>query len=217
MPVQYVVRQGDCLSSIASRYGFADFHTIYDDPANADFKKLRPDPNLIYPGDVLVIPDTTPPAFTVATGKAYSFMVKAPSARLSLQAEVQGAHHYRLVVGAKTYTGQTDGSAPIEHHIAADAATGRIELWPATSGNGNAEQGLFGWDLQLGALDPIEELSGVQSRLANLGYYNGPVDGQENDDLALAAARFQDDEGLSATGEIDDDTRAALRSRHDGG
>ena len=82
--------------------------------------------------------------------------------------------------------------------------------------NEKAQAGLFGWDLQLGALDPVDELSGVQSRLANLGYYNGPVDGAQNDDLSLAVARFQGDEKLAVSGDIDDDTRDALRQRHDG-
>jgi len=216
MPTQHVVQQGECLSSIAKRYGLADYRTIYDDPANADFKQLRPNPNLIYPGDVLVIPITRPPSFTLATGKEHKFVVKRPAAQLSLQIEVAAQHHYRLVVGDRTFTGQTDGQSPIVHPIPPDAGSGRIELWPASSGNQQAEQGLFGWDLQLGALDPIEELSGVQSRLANLGYYNGPVDGEPGDDLQLAVARFQGDQGLPITGDVDDDTRAALRTRHDG-
>jgi len=216
MPTQHVVTQGECLSSIAKSYGFPDFRTIYDDPANADFKKLRPNPNLIYPGDVLVIPDVNAPTFTLATGKVHGFVVKRPKASLSLQAEVMTSHFYRLVVGDRTFSGRTDGSAPIEHPIPPDAATGRIELWPATSGNEKAQAGLFGWDLQLGALDPVDELSGVQSRLANLGYYNGPVDGAQNDDLSLAVARFQGDEKLAVSGDIDDDTRDALRQRHDG-
>jgi len=216
MPTEHVVQQGECLSSIAQSYGFPDFRTIYDDPANADFKKRRPNPNLIYPGDVLVIPGPSAPTFTLATGQSHPFVVKRPKATLCLQAEIMTSHHYRLVVGDKTFTGQTDGSAPIEHPIPPDAATGRIELWPATQGNEKAQAGLLGWDLQLGALDPIDELSGVQARLANLGYYNGPVDGEENDDLPLAVARFQADEGLTASGDLDDDTRDALRQRHDG-
>ena len=51
----YTVLQGDCLSSIAKKHGFADWRVIYDHPNNSEFKKKRPDPNLIYPGDVIVL------------------------------------------------------------------------------------------------------------------------------------------------------------------
>src|SRR5690348_4555483 len=63
MSKNYIVRPGDTLGKIAARHGFKDYREIYDHPANAGFKAKRPDPNLIYPGDVIVIPDrgVTPP------------------------------------------------------------------------------------------------------------------------------------------------------------
>jgi LysM repeat protein len=54
---QYTVRHGDSLSLIARRYKVATWQKIYYDPANADFRRLRPNPNLIYPGDVVFVPD----------------------------------------------------------------------------------------------------------------------------------------------------------------
>ena len=42
MPITHVVAQGDCFSKIARRYGFADYKVIYNDPANAELKKKRP-------------------------------------------------------------------------------------------------------------------------------------------------------------------------------
>jgi N-acetylmuramoyl-L-alanine amidase len=53
----YTVVQGDCLSSIALQFGYADWRNIYNDAANAAFRQLRPNPNLIYPGDEIFIPD----------------------------------------------------------------------------------------------------------------------------------------------------------------
>ena len=53
----YTVQQGDCLSSIAQNFGFPDYATIYRDPENAAFRKKRPNPNVICPGDILYIPD----------------------------------------------------------------------------------------------------------------------------------------------------------------
>src|SRR4249920_494288 len=60
MSTTHTVLQGECLSSIAHDFGFGDWHVIYDHPQNASFKTKRPNPNLIYPGDELFIPDLTP-------------------------------------------------------------------------------------------------------------------------------------------------------------
>ena len=60
MSTTYTVVPGDNLSRIAQRFGLRSWRQIYDDPANAAFRRRRPDPNLILPGDVLVIPGGAP-------------------------------------------------------------------------------------------------------------------------------------------------------------
>ena len=45
MPI-YTVNPGECLTKIAADHGFGDFKMIYDHPANAEFRKLRPDPHV---------------------------------------------------------------------------------------------------------------------------------------------------------------------------
>lgn len=64
MGTRYSVQPGDTLSKIAIRHGLPSWRMIYDSPDNADFRRVRPNPNLIYPGDVLILPDlpvTSPP------------------------------------------------------------------------------------------------------------------------------------------------------------
>ncbi len=56
----YVVQQGDWLSKIAAAHGYDSWKEIYYHPDNAAFRAKRPDPDLIYPGDVLVLPDRDP-------------------------------------------------------------------------------------------------------------------------------------------------------------
>lgn len=60
----YTVKAGDSLSKIAKAHGISDWRTIYNDPANSGFRSLRPNPNLIQPGDTLTIPggSAAPPA-----------------------------------------------------------------------------------------------------------------------------------------------------------
>lgn len=57
MGTPYTVQPGDTLSGIARDHGFASWREIYDHEDNADFRRRRPDPNRISPGDVLMLPD----------------------------------------------------------------------------------------------------------------------------------------------------------------
>jgi peptidoglycan hydrolase-like protein with peptidoglycan-binding domain len=68
--------------------------------------------------------------------------------------------------------------------------------------------------MDVGGLDPVEETSGVQKRLVNLGHYRGPVDGEPSVDLTAAIRAFQSANGLEPTGEPDDATREKLRKVH---
>jgi hypothetical protein len=66
----YTIKSGDTLSKIAKQAGITDWRTIYNDPQNADFRKKRPDPDKIYPGDTIWIPDPSN-AKTSAKWKIY--------------------------------------------------------------------------------------------------------------------------------------------------
>jgi len=79
MGLQYVVKRGDCLSRIAQQFGFSSYRTLYDAPENADFKAKRPDPNLIYPGDVINIPEAKTSPAQVKTGDTKELTVKVPA------------------------------------------------------------------------------------------------------------------------------------------
>src|SRR6202022_151085 len=56
MPTQHTVQQGDCFSNIAEQYGFP-WKTLWNHPENADLKQSRKDPNVLYPGDTVNVPD----------------------------------------------------------------------------------------------------------------------------------------------------------------
>lgn len=58
----YVVKRGDNLSLIARRHGLGSWQEIYFHDDNAGFRRRRPNPNLIFPGDLVMIPGDGPPA-----------------------------------------------------------------------------------------------------------------------------------------------------------
>jgi hypothetical protein len=56
MPQQIIIKQGECLTTIALARGFVP-QTIWDHPDNAELKELRHTHQALLPGDRVVIPD----------------------------------------------------------------------------------------------------------------------------------------------------------------
>ncbi|MEM8940797.1 MAG: LysM domain-containing protein [Pseudomonadota bacterium] len=52
----HTVARGENLTRIARRYGIRHWRNLYFSDGNQEFMSLRPDPNLIHPGDVIHIP-----------------------------------------------------------------------------------------------------------------------------------------------------------------
>jgi murein L,D-transpeptidase YcbB/YkuD len=98
-----------------------------------------------------------------------------------------------VIDGTRKVSGTTDSDGWIRVSLMPDARQGRLSI------EGGAEV----YDVQFGFVDPIDTPTGVQSRLSNLGFFDG--------DLADAIARFQQSRELPMTGEIDQATRAALQ------
>ena len=73
---QYIVKSGDTLVAIAKKHGFADWREIYNHPDNLSFKTKRPNPDKIFPGDVLNIPgqsSTDTPSLPQTGGGGFGF------------------------------------------------------------------------------------------------------------------------------------------------
>jgi hypothetical protein len=173
----YVIKQGDHLLLLAHKLGF-DADTVWNDPSNAPLRQLRSDPNILLPGDVLQLPDSSgqsaPPA-SLNAGTANNFVSDAPTMTLSVKFVGADATTY----ASRAYTVQeltqlTDLTTD-ENGVASFQA-------PVTLGSATlvfTESG-ESWVLCPGAMDPINTLSGIFKRLQNLGYIAGDVqfDGQ---------------------------------------
>ena len=215
----YVVRRGDCLSSIANSFGFSDYQTIYQRPENADFRQKRPNPNIICPGDVLFIPDRETKEVPAETDRRHEFVLRKESVKLRLRLE-DDLHQpykntkYHLRVDSQSWDASTDANGMLEQEIAANATQGEITIFPA--GVSTADDG-YSFPLQLGDLDPIDEMTGVDARLCNLGYAPADAgDSLSDDDRKEALKAFQSHYGLEVTGDLTEETRNKLRETHDG-
>src|SRR5690349_6226728 len=79
----HVVKQGECFATIAQANGVSA-DALYQHPDNADLRKKRPNSNILYPGDEVVVPDHKTKEATVPTGTTHRFRVKVPRYALRL-------------------------------------------------------------------------------------------------------------------------------------
>jgi N-acetylmuramoyl-L-alanine amidase len=211
------VKQGECLSSLAKKYGFADYMTIYDHPNNAELKAKRQNPNVVFPDDEIYIPDFELREVDAATERKHRFQLIGNKTVFRIvvkdgDGEPFASVRYELKIEKETYEGTTDQNGKLEQKIPADARKGALILFS----DEEDERKVIGmFSLDLGHLDPVEEITGVQSRLNNLGYGCGRVDGVAGRKTGEALRAFQAENGLPVTGEADRSTREKLRLLHD--
>ena len=72
---KYIVKQSDCISSIAFKYGFFP-DTIWNDSKNSKLKQDRKDPNVLLPGDEVYIRDKEEKEESCASEERHSFRKK---------------------------------------------------------------------------------------------------------------------------------------------
>jgi hypothetical protein len=203
----YVVKAGDCMSSIALDNGFF-WKTLWELPENADLKQARKNPNVLLAGDRVFIPELRSKEETRATEKTHKFVRKGEPSQIKLVfrhgTQPRANQPYVLDIDGKESRGNLGANGEVLLKIPGNARAGRITVGE------DKEQ----FELALGHLDPIETLSGAQARLNNMGYDSGGADGTMTDETHEALRRFQKDQGLESTGELTDQTRAKIKDVH---
>jgi len=216
MSTTYSVKQGEHLAGIAEQFGFRSFKAIWEHPQNAELKKLRKNPNILFPGDVVFIPDLEPKDVSASSDQKHKFLLTVP--QLMLQVAVHDVDDkprkgalYVLSVGSRNLDGAAkDGmtSDPLEP----DDQTANLWL---------PEPDLR-LRLMIGYLNPLvenpstdEEIAGWQARLYNLSYFAG-FTATNLKQLKWAVEEFQRDHGWDPdkdkkpTGRMDAETRDKL-------
>ena len=210
----YKVKQGDHLSSIAKAQGFSDYETIWNDPNNADLKAQRENPNVLYPGDMLYIPDRDPSEYPRPTDARHKFVRHKPT--LTLRLVLTDAYEEpianascTLQVGGSNYDLTTDADGRLQQDIPPDAHDATLIVNDAqTPYQGDAIP------IKIGDLDPIDTVTGQQARLNNLGYFAGPVGVTDDAALESAIEEFQCDNNLTVDGVCGPATQAVLKGIH---
>lgn len=241
---EHVVRDGDCISSIAKQTG-QFWERVWNDPANSDLKRARQDPNVLLPGDRVTIPELRRREEPGETEQHHRFRRRGEPAKLRIrlvkepdseQAEQQGEYNERYE-GNTTITEDPDpveqavedeprANVPYvldidgERHEGSTDADGFLEA-PMP---GNARRGKLilnpgmqdeeEFMLQLGRLSPITEVVGVKQRLANLTFDCGDHSEQMTDGLREAIKAFQSKHGMEPNGELTEEVRQKIQTVH---
>jgi hypothetical protein len=70
------VKQGDCLSKIAHRYGLKSWKVLWEHPKNEPLRKKRESPHVLLPGDMVAVPGVRIYEIARATDGTYRIEVK---------------------------------------------------------------------------------------------------------------------------------------------
>ncbi len=202
---QHTVSLGETVSKIAGDRKLANYRVIWDHPSNKDFAKTR-DPNLLYPGDELFVPEQQQKDMIATTGVTHQFRKKVPKNKLRIQM-LDGNMNpipeadYSLTAGDDSFSGKTDNEGWIKHDISVEADSGSLDFGGRTI------------ELDIGHLAPLDKIEGIQARLQNLGYTVQAVDGDDStDEYKDAVKAFQGDQQLTVDGIVGPNTRGKLKN-----
>lgn len=206
MSKKHIVAAGESVQSIAFENGFFP-DTVWNYPENAELKKKRTVGTVLNIGDEVFIPDKTRKIVDKPTEAEHVFRRKGVPEKLRIRFLTEknaprAGLRYLIVIDGKSSEGKTDADGYVIKFIPPNAERAKLTLFDRE----NEEH----YDLKLGHLQPVTELSGIQSRLSSLGYQClGEKTFGELTRRALIA--FQIDFNLESTGEISDETRNKLR------
>jgi len=207
MTIEHIIAPGEYLALLALRLGFRDYRSIWNDPANAELKKKRTNPQSLAPGDIVRIPILEAPAFARATDQTHRITVGGGPILLRFRLDDQSHKALanrsgKLTIGGRSAKGTTvvqtfpnrttGGEGELNLSVTGEPVDGEFAIPP-----------LDPKDLSTGAtfrflvgqLEPVDTPRGMRARLTNLGYFAGASDADE-DQLEWATEEFQCDEKI---------------------
>jgi len=217
MGKQHIVEEGEHLAGIAAQHGFSSFLTLWNHPDNADLKKLRKNPNVLFAGDRVFIPNRETREEDRPTDKKHSFV--AASGELKLRVKVlEPLDTPRSEPCTLTGNGFQNpmfdlGEGILVGLIPVNAR--KAELFFPNTGKEESEVKV---PVGVGLLDPITEVAGQRQRLNNLGYFAG-FDPRSTSQFKFAVEEFQCDHlkeigKKKEDGVCDADTQRVLEKVH---
>jgi hypothetical protein len=213
--LRHEVEPGDTITNISARHGMFP-GDVWGAAENAALRERRDHPDVLSPGDVVVVPARRPRWEKVHADSHCVLRRRGVPARLRVRfLDAAGAPRaglrYLLQVSTASgamlrhRAGETLGNGFVDQPVPPDTVRATITL-----GTGAAREV---HEIEVGHLHPVDSVHGLQERLNNLGY-SCPESGTRDKATIEALRTFQRDHGLEVTGTADAPTRARLKSSH---
>jgi N-acetylmuramoyl-L-alanine amidase len=204
MPV-HKVNRGEWMGGIAAAHGHRSWKPVWEHPRNRKLQRRR-DPNLLVEGDRVYVPKPEPKKDDGGTDSAHKFRVKVEEDKLILRfveidiyLQLFGPIDYRIKVGRHEKVGElTKEGEQIKMPL--PISVEKASLW--------IEE--FEYVLEIGGLDPLRRLSGMQARINNLGWDAGPVDNALGRLTKRGTRDFQGFYKIGVDGKIGSETRGKI-------
>ena len=204
----YVVKEGDCISSIAVNKGHF-WETIWNDGGNAELKEERKDPNVLLPGDLVAVPEKEKKQEPGASEQRHRFCRKGEPTELYLRVledgKPRGNQPYIITVEGEEHSGSTDPEGMLHVPIHGRAKTAHLCV--------GEQPNQVEYNIKLGNLNPIEDVSGVQARLHNMGF-GCEVTGTMDEDTLSAANALRARRELPPVTELNQETKDIIVNEH---
>jgi N-acetylmuramoyl-L-alanine amidase len=153
-------------------YGFTDYRAIWDHPNNADLKSKRENPNVLFPGDLLYIPDRKVGQYSRSTDRKHKFVLKRKPLKLRLTLTDQyekpiSNTAFVLSVDSNSYNLTSDGQDKIEQEIPCAAQRAML---PIPNTEETPHKGLS-IPIKIGHLEPRREYLGTAGAIGKPGVF----------------------------------------------
>lgn len=208
----HTVNQGESVAIIAKKYGFPSWGALYNHADNSDFKTLRPNPDIIFPGDKIFIPEAQESRFNVKANQRHTFRSQAKKDEVVMKIGAIGGiiwsdRKVELDINGNIVESKTDAQGNAHFKLPKGHAEEAILLIYTPKDTNNPS---YRVSVKLGHLDPITEEIGQQARLTALGYDCGLLTNKANQRFENATKDFQSDNKLTVDGVCGPNTQQAL-------
>jgi hypothetical protein len=219
----HTVAQGECLSKIAHQYNLDGWKKLWEHPRNEPLRKKRKSPHVLLPGDAVALPGIDVYEIVRPTDATHRIKVKnsTSTARAVVvfrdsegEALSSEAYELRYEDGGTSHSkqGQLSGSGELREEL--PVTVQHVEVLLPDLGQR--------YQLKLGHLDPTEDgqgkfvASGVEGRLAALGYLHREAAATHIEDSKAAVSAFQQRVmgRKEASGELDAETCRKLEETY---
>lgn len=211
--IAYVVRQGDFMTKLAHTRGF-DAKEVWNDPKNDAIRGRRPNMDILAPGDVVYLPKAPKSGLDFTKEATNRYKAKVPMVDVDVTFtdsagdpianeafELQGLERGPKGSDPPKDERTTDGDGKASFRVPVTVRE-VVAHFPRRN---------VSYAFRIGDMDPIDESTGAQKRLTNLGYLPADLSAEALAMYLPSAIRtFQKDEGVEITGSLDAATLEAL-------